>query len=452
MLAWLVSIGKSLILRIAGFFALWCLLLYAFPMRPDYSLDNVPHALLPVSLLYEKNLDFNEFVQGERKLAESHLPPQEQEMYYLAVTPEKKIVSAYPVLSGVSITPLYGLISLLEPDLLLARDFNDQLILDSAYISATLITMGTAIVLFLLTKERFRSEKLAWIGVLLFLFCTEVISTSSRFITQHTVAIFWTTLSLYFFYRKKYTHTLIFSIASTLTRPTTLLLTLPFALAIFIKKPFSKQLQSLLSTIQKNKITSGILLAASLLIIFFALAALPAVLQVFAPHYTLERFSGNFIEGLFGITISLSRGLFIFSSFFIFALYQMIRFPKKYIPHLIACISYLCLTAKWDMWWGGASHGYRMVMDIIPLLIIPTLDFLSQFRAQHVLLKITFVVAVLLSAILQSWFGAHMYSCGYNETPSIDILSDRKTKEKLWSPQSEIYFCLTKLLPAEVNK
>ncbi len=80
-------------------------------------------------------------------------------------------------------------------------------------------------------------------------------------------------------------------------------------------------------------------------------------------------------EGLAGLLVSPSRGLFVFSPFMLFALFGFVsawsdqRFTSLQ-PLTVAFVAQLVVASKWFDWWGGWCYGYRPIVDTMPLLAI----------------------------------------------------------------------------------
>ncbi|HEX7896551.1 MAG TPA: glycosyltransferase family 39 protein [Planctomycetota bacterium] len=93
--------------------------------------------------------------------------------------------------------------------------------------------------------------------------------------------------------------------------------------------------------------------------------------------------------GAAGILLSPSRGLLVFSPFLAFAAWGFVRSVRRpewrpFLPFGIAAGGMLLVSFKWFDWWGGWSFGYRLVVDVVPLLallLIPVADTLLSCRA-----------------------------------------------------------------------
>jgi hypothetical protein len=91
-------------------------------------------------------------------------------------------------------------------------------------------------------------------------------------------------------------------------------------------------------------------------------------------------------EGLAGLLISPSRGLFVFTPFLLFALPGFIYAWKdvrveSLRPLTVAVVALVMVASKWFDWWGGWCFGYRPIVDTTPLLaiiLVPVIDWLAS--------------------------------------------------------------------------
>ena len=158
--------------------------------------------------------------------------------------------------------------------------------------------------------------------------------------------------------------------------------------------------------------------------------------------------SGNLPEGLAGILVSPARGLLVFSPIFIFAFAGMVRTLRnrqaepiyKYLA--AAAFLFMMAMAGWKMWWGGWTFGYRLLIELVPLLILflalnwETAMVSSPWRRR------AFTTALIFS-VYANFLGAHYFPSSFNGRPnSIDFHTER-----LWSPlRTELTFCTVKFL------
>ena len=95
------------------------------------------------------------------------------------------------------------------------------------------------------------------------------------------------------------------------------------------------------------------------------------------------------LEAILGLFVSPSRGLLIYSPFFIFVPigYWRARAESRsrfYFFSLLVTIGGVLVLSMWQNWDGGWGYGTRMLTDLLPyaaLLLIPTFKIMSA-RAQ----------------------------------------------------------------------
>ncbi len=101
--------------------------------------------------------------------------------------------------------------------------------------------------------------------------------------------------------------------------------------------------------------------------------------------------------------------------------------PEKMLDLILVLIivTHFFLVSTFWHWWGGYSIGPRLMTDVIPLLIyflIPVIAYLTNSTSVSAPIKIVFIVAALISLLMQ-WHGAAseaMYA--WNNIPtSIDL-------------------------------
>ncbi len=166
--------------------------------------------------------------------------------------------------------------------------------------------------------------------------------------------------------------------------------------------------------------------------------------------------------GLAGLLISPSRGLFVYSPFFAFAIWGGITVwrDRRYYalrPITIAILAILCLEAKHFDWWSGWSFGYRHIVDLSPLLAVLLVPVVASiFRKRRLAALLLVMVAW---AVMVQFLGAFAYTLsGWNartvpgEKAVLDI--DRpEHRHRLWSVgDSQIFYYLTHFREARQRK
>ena len=146
-------------------------------------------------------------------------------------------------------------------------------------------------------------------------------------------------------------------------------------------------------------------------------------------------------EGLAGLLMSPSRGLFVYSPFLLLSIPGMVRVwstPKcaPLRPLAVAALLILCLESKFFCWWGGWSYGYRLVLDItvfLPLMLIPLMDALRR----GILIRGLFAAALLWSVAVQI-VGVTVYDqIGWNDRKAAIIVRNDQSEPVVVLEKSE---------------
>jgi hypothetical protein len=401
--------------RLAPWIALFLpLFIYNIGFRYVGSGDTAPAELLPIAILDGHGFDFREFISGD-------LP------YWFRLE-RGRVVSSYPVLPGLLNVPVSAAARLGGIDLYARRQFLSML-------TASAVTAFSVFFLYLALTHVCRSEREALFFSLAYAFGTTAWSIASRGAWQHGPSLLFLTIALWGLFRGGTTVPLA-GLAlglAVVNRPTNALIALP--LAIYVLRYERRRALP-----------------------FAGLALLPAFFHLWyariywgtfwslAQAVPRGNFDGHFRTGLAGILVSPSRGLFVFSPIFLFAIPGAIdslapaprgqtRLPRYLAAGVLLTI---LLYARWSIWWGGHSFGYRLLTELAPLLIVliaAAWPSLERIRGARLLF------GILLAASLYFHFlGAMIYPSGFDN--EIDTQPDR-----LWSVRnSELDLSTRKLL------
>ncbi|HUM70524.1 MAG TPA: hypothetical protein PLK31_16955, partial [Chloroflexota bacterium] len=164
------------------------------------------------------------------------------------------------------------------------------------------------------------------------------------------------------------------------------------------------------------------------------------------PLYYLPRQLGGLLDysgqqatplplALYGILLSPSRGLFVYSPLFLLAILGAFYYRHTVKQHallwliLLWSIAHLLVVARFPNWWGGFSFGPRLLTDMLPGLVLLTF-FAAQGwirepakRGRWLALLLLFT-AVLISITINSYVGMYnqtmLLSHGYTVPPHVD--------------------------------
>jgi hypothetical protein len=325
--------------------------------------------------LKEADFDLDEFTFLYRE----GIPP------YLVRT-EKHFVSAYPPGPALMALPFY------VPPFLAAVSAQSALMVQVEKVAAS-VFVAISVVLIYHCIAKIAGAATALLFALIYAFGTSSLSISSQGLWQHGPSQLLVAASLYLLVRGTEREqgvglTGLSLGAAVLCRPTDILMALPLAAYVLHRHPKKWFL--------------------------FLLWALPSVLFLLAYNlwyfgsitkmaYDQGFFSGNgwatpFFEGLPGVLVSPSRGIFIYSPVFVFALWGIylswrsstgVLFRYLSISVILSVVFY----SKWKVWWGGWAFGPRLLADITPLLVLLMLPAYARVRDRPILRNLFFLAA-----------------------------------------------------------
>ena len=271
--------------------------------------------------------------------------------------------------------------------------------------------------MYLISRRELGTAK-SLIIAFIFAFASSIWSTASRALWQHGPSALFLLLALYLLLRVKERPRTTFWVGlilgfAYLIRPTNSLAVAFVGLYLLLNFPRQVWLYAvglaliLIPYIAQNWLTYGNLLP-------------PYSYQLFERLATPQVFA----EGLAGTLISPARGLFVFSSVFLFSIYgAYLRLKGR--PSWNSLDLYLVgvLLAHWIMTslfedWGGAwSIGPRYFVDVIPFLVY----FLIPVMHSNVLaspgLRYAFITTVVLSSAIQLHCSTSIYPFMWNGKP-----------------------------------
>jgi hypothetical protein len=383
---------------------------------------------LAASILREGNIDLDEY----RNVIDLKLD------YRLRVF-HNHIYSYYPIATPLLVTPIVWIINEAYP-LFYPTDFYSYLARHTPDAHTAkiekLIASGIVALATLLTyliARRYLGIINSLFLAFIFAFSTSMWSTASRALWQHGPSVLFLSLALYLLILAKEKAILIPWVGlilgfAYLIRPTNSLEVAFFGLYVLVN--FRKY------------ILLYILGVAAVLIPYIILNWF-TYRNIFPPYsYQLfERLSTVrvFGEALAGTLISPARGLFIFSSVFIFSIFGAILKAKQkqisfasvdlYIIGIL--LSHWLITCLFEDWGGAWSIGPRYFVDVIPFLVfflIPVFQFgLLVVPAW----KYAFVITVLLSTFIQFHCSTSIYPFMWNQKPQ--ALVDAPERKWDWS-------------------
>ena len=408
--------------------------------------DLIPTSAVPFTILKEGNLNLNEYYD----LFVKHYPNPDTKgdtPYYLQKI-NNNYYSSFPLLTSFIVIPLYVIpVMLNTPVTIVSLGLFSRI--GGAFIASLSVSFFYLLLLQVRKSKYFFLKKyvISPVQVLLLLliyaFCTNQLSLNSQGLWQHGSSTLFLTAGLFYLLKKNYGVSGFSFGLATIARPTNLLSLVFIGLFIFVRK-FKK----------------GKILFKSIPLNYFFCALVPLLLDSFLNIYLFKNllntgygsqigdWTGNIVEGFFGVWVSPSKGVLIYSPVLVFMFYGIFLAFKKYkkisleLFLSIIIILHPLFMAKWHHWYGGYSWGYRMTSDIIPYMVLMLIPFIRSKYFKTKSIKIIFLLFAVLSFIFQ-----YMGLVFFDGTWHILYDKGEKNTSWLWSTKnSQIVFSIKRLL------
>ena len=361
--------------------------------------DTLPAAYLPWSILQQRNVTLDEFPALHDEGATRVFPLLDGVPYYL-LHRNGHYLSAYTPGPGVLAVPVYILPIMLgiKPD----GAWPSRL----EKLSAAIITALSVLFLYWALRG-VTSQGWALVIALVYALGTSSLSVSSQGLWQHGPSQLFLSLALYFLVKglsdDRYLGYAGFPMAAAVVmRSTDLLLVLPVAVWIV----YAHRRRALSLVIWTLPPTAAL---AAYYVAYFG-SADRGLGHTTAPVWALFA-QISLREGLPGVLLSPSRGLFVYSPVLLFSLAGIVvvwrRGPALWRALSLGLPLVIVAIAKWLTWWGGHSWGPRLLADIAPImcfLLYPVTPLLDRRR----LVKGVFVFLALWSVAAHA-LGAWLY-------------------------------------------
>ncbi len=235
---------------------------------------------------------------------------------------------------------------------------------------------------------------------LLFALATSAYSVAGRALWQHTPSMLLLTVIIYMLLRAEEKPVLAawaglpVALAYTV-RPTDSLFVLIFTLYVAVRH---------------RQYLIGYMLAAAPVAVAFIAYNESVYHSILSPYYQtpLDGFlPGNwsrFGVGLAGNLISPSRGLFIYTPVFLFAIWSMIR-RKWFAPiapwlAVLALAHWIAISSYVANWWAGQCYGPRFFTDLTPVFIIFLIPYFQNWTGLSRGVRIAFVTLALIGVAM----------------------------------------------------
>jgi hypothetical protein len=364
------------------------LLIYLANGRTLWSTDTLAARFLPLSILREGNFDLNEFLsldpQGDHFLPGGHPVKGQGVPIYLTLV-KGRHVSIYPVGGSLLALPFY-LPSAIGP-VSSQSLFPEQLEKVSA---ATLTALSAVLLNFAL--RRLTSRAFALLITVVYALGTSSLSVSSQALWQHGPSQLTLSAALYCLVRGRSEPRWVglagFPLALAIVcRPTDVIIAL--ALAAYVCIHHRSAVGTLMFT--------G--LPPALFQLWYNATYFANPLWTQVP--LLGLWTTPLWEGLSGILLSPSRGLFVYSPILLLSMLGIgLAWQRNGDPLLryasVGVLLTILLYGKWAMWWGGSSYGPRLLADVTPVLALALYPLKDVLR-RNLACQGVFVIFVLWS-------------------------------------------------------
>ena len=400
-------------MRVAVLVALISFVVYMGSLRTMQSIDSNTNALLAYSLVRDRDVYLDEFADTRQRIS------------YWSFVVNGHEIAPYPPGTALLAVPFVavGLLVGIEPPQTAAF----TIVAKSAAALAASASVG---VVFLLAA-RVAGRRLALVVAALYAFGTVTWPISAGALWQHGPAQLFLALGLLMLYprgerRWRARAGLAFGLA-TLCRLTDG----AFALAAL----FDVARQS-------PRLVPRFLLWASpavaLLLVYDVLAfGRPIDLGYLTFNYTKDGGGGNLLVGLAGNLIAPDRGLFVYSPFLIFGVYELIRLAIRGAGVTLAFTGsaslVLVVYAASVDWWGGFGYGNRYLADALPLMSLGLAFWLRRMRA-NLIARVALVAAGVWSVAVAA-LGALVYDWAGWSWESLPGLTPQQQQWSLDPPQ-----------------
>jgi hypothetical protein len=329
--------------------------------------DMEPAVLLPISILREGNLTFDEFVHADEPLP------------FWFRHRNGHVVSAYPIIPGLLNVPAFALahIHFLPRDIV--KDRHALSMITTVFIAA-----GAVVLFYFCLLQVVRRKEAVIFFTLTYAFATNVWSTASRGLWQHGPSLLFLNGALLILFAKKERW---FPLAGILTgllvwnRPTNIVFAL--AISMFVLWKYPKRALKFFAP------------AACVAFLFFIYSMeYQGSLLAFGQGQPYAWFNGSILNNIPALLISPGRGLFIYTPLFLLAfpacwiLIQRFRDETETLILLLtlALIPFFFIYGKWGTWWGGNVFGYRIITEVCtPLMLLIVLLWRFPKRSSKVL-------------------------------------------------------------------
>ena len=360
--------------------------------------DTIPSRLLPFSLLVDRSLYLDNWV-------EPYLKQRLLQGPYFVTESRGHWMSSYPILTPIIIAPLYvapawwlsqqpGAVS--ASTLSLVADTMEKL-------SASLIAALSAVVLYL-ALGKVVSPRGSLLIALIYGMASSTWSISSQALWTHGLTqlafafLLWALLGDPESRDYGFGVGLALAVAAANRFPNALV-----AVALFLY--FARRQRNQLRGFCAPLLVLGLFVFAYNVYFFGSVVGASPDAQRTSSGLDVF-FQGSLVQGIPGLLVSPNRGLLVFMPWTIFALWGAVRLCRQrsfaWGPYLMGGVVALFLVyAQYDHWWGGWCFGPRYLTDLLPFLAFSLIAVWPRLQAAP-LLQIAFALAIVVAVWVQT--------------------------------------------------
>lgn len=387
-------------LRVSLLIGLCCLVVYNANLRSISAGDTYPARYLPFAILQHRTLFLN-------PVAEVAAQGRGDTAYWIRHRPDGTLVSLYPVVAPVLVSPLYvpaiGYLHL--------RGWSDARLDHVAKVmekvSASIVAALSVSLLYLLLRRRAKAQT-ALLLTLAYAFGTTTWVISSQALWQHGMAGLLATSALLL-------------VTGPCTVPRTLAAGLLLGLLAGNRPPDAVLAAALggFGLFWAGRRRSPLLAVAAALsagsVLLYNLHVAGNVMGGYGLAGKASYFQHDLFTGIAGLLVSPTRGLLVFSPFLLFLVLAWRHRPddigerRLTLAMTAAVVLQIVLYAKAD-WRGGLSWGPRYMTDLLPFLVWMLVPVVDALRGMG---RALFVFAVGVAIVIEA-IGAFSYSDSFD--------------------------------------
>lgn len=387
--------------------------------------DTVPHRYLPLSVLCERDLDLDEIPLRIRRNGQVYQP------YYLVEGEGGHQYSTFGFLPGLLATPVFWVAKLRD------AAFDYQRVLDLGKWAATIWVALSGVFVWATARARTEASNALRVA-LVYGVATSAWSVASQSLWQHSVTLplLAAALACLCADGDRGRHVpwagLLLGLA-TLGRPTNVFVAMVFTSWVYFQRRHRLAAYVALASLPAaagllyGQFAFGDPLATGQGLIAGAVATWKT-----GSATPWASSAGDVLEGVTGVLLSPSRGLFVFSPILLAGAAGLLssfrRGGDALLRHATIATGAIVLVhgLRFD-WWGGWTWGYRLVLDALPLLALGLGPALEATRSRPAA-RFPVLLALAFSVWVQV-LGAFTYDpASWNAHPDVDHNPGR-----LWS-------------------